>query len=164
MAAKEINPETSVRTINGKTLTLVEWAAELQISQVALYNRLAAVDDEGNKTWSVRDAHTVPPRRGLTHKSDKIARPHRFRLEYKGKLISTHYRRGHADTALTEDGRKGLKIVELEKVVTSASAGLRLAETDKMEIMQGAADAKMSFSVFLVTAALDATRAGTYRA
>lgn len=156
MAAKETDPKTSVRTIDGKTQTLTEWADELGISPVLRIQRVQA-------GWSVRDAYTKTVRGGLVVRAEKIARPHRFHVKLRGKTVETYYRKSHAVSAMKEDGRKGLVLVEIEAKATSVGAGLRLAADDKTELMQAAEDANMSFSLFLVRAGLAAARAGTYR-
>lgn len=157
MSTKEINPQTSVRTVDGVTLTLAGWADKLKLSPVAIHNRIAA-------GWEVRDAYTLAAREGVQVKDDFIARPSRFRVMYKGKVVSTHYRRGHAEKAIKADSRKGLKLDELEKEATSVGAGFRLSPEDKVEIMKHASEANMSFSLFIVTASLAAGRANRSKA
>ena len=156
-----VDPTVHRVTINKKRKTLLAWSKELGLTPVAVYNRLSAVDKEGNFTWTVKDAYTKPRKGGRTQ-VNSTQREHQYRLEFNGNLISTHYRKGHAQTVLERDGRPGLQIVTIPKIIDTESTGFRISVIDKKEIMQAAKDANMSFSLFIVTACLDAAREGTY--
>ena len=156
MTKKKIIPETYRHKIGRKTMTLVEWAEELGLTKVAVHHRINA------SGWDIVEAYTTHARGGLEVKSTKVSRPHRFEVHHKGNVISTHYRKAHAEAAITTDGRRGLKLVELEKKPTSVEAGFRLTKEDKATIKQGATEANMSFSLFIVTCCLAATERGTY--